>query len=83
MNYLMCRNGDCDNVVWCDADVIAITCSDCCVNLGIGNNITFGGQYMDALVSGIVWFGNTVVICIIACVVYCMFNQGGEQYGVC
>ena len=43
MNYLMCRNRDCDNVVWCDADVIAITCSDCCVNLGIDNNITFGG----------------------------------------
>ena len=45
MNYLMCRNGDCDNVVWCDVDVIAVTCSDCCVGLGIDNNITFGGQY--------------------------------------
>ncbi len=45
MNYLMCRNMDCDNVVWCDADVIAVTCSDCCVGLGIDNNITFGGQY--------------------------------------
>ena len=33
---------------------------------------------MDALVSGIVWFGNTVVICILACVVYCMVNKGGE-----
>ena len=75
MNYLMCRNGDCDNVVWCDVDVIAVTCSDCCVNLGIDNNITFGGQMMESLVSAIVWFGNTVVICIVACVVYCMFSN--------
>ena len=34
-----------------------------------------GGQMMDALVSGIVWFGNTVVICIVAIVIYCMFNN--------
>jgi len=39
---------------------------------------------MEGLVSGIVWFGNTVVICILAIVIYCMVNrtdgsnQGGE-----
>ena len=33
---------------------------------------------MESLVSAIVWFGNTVVICILACVVYCMVNKGGE-----
>ena len=34
-----------------------------------------GGQDMESLVSAIVWFGNTVVICILACVVYCMFSN--------
>ena len=33
---------------------------------------------MDALVSGIVWFGNTVVIGIVACVLYCMINKGDK-----
>ena len=33
---------------------------------------------MENLVSAIVWFGNTVVILIIAIVLYCMINQGGE-----
>jgi hypothetical protein len=30
---------------------------------------------MENLVSAIVWFGNTVVICILAVVIYCMFNR--------
>ena len=40
---------------------------------------------MENLVTAIVWFGNTVVICIAAMVVYCMINRtdgsnkGGEQ----
>ena len=34
---------------------------------------------MENLVTAIVWFGNTVVICIAAMVVYCMINKGGEQ----
>ncbi len=34
---------------------------------------------MENLVTAIVWFGNTVVICIAAIVIYCMVNQGGEQ----
>jgi len=33
---------------------------------------------MEDLITGIVWFGNTVVICIVAIVMYCMVNQGGE-----
>ena len=33
---------------------------------------------MESLVTGIVWFGNTVVICIAAIVIYCMLNKGGE-----
>ena len=45
MNNLICRKDECDNTVECDVDVVAITCSDCCVELGITNNITFGGQY--------------------------------------
>ena len=45
MNNLICRKDDCDNTVECDVDVIAVTCDKCCVNLGITNNITFGGQY--------------------------------------
>ena len=71
MNYLMCRNGDCDNVVWCDADVIAITCSDCCVNLGIDNNITFGGQ--DGIISishCMVWKHGCDMYCSVCCVLY-------------
>ena len=43
MNNLICRTMDCDNVVACDVDVVAVTCGDCCVGLGIDNNITFGG----------------------------------------
>ena len=34
---------------------------------------------MENLVTAIVWFGNTVVVCIAAIVIYCMVNQGGEQ----
>jgi len=30
---------------------------------------------MESLVTGIVWFGNTVVICIAAIVIYCMFSN--------
>ena len=37
---------------------------------------------MENLVTAIVWFGNTVVICIAAMVIYCMINQGEKQYGV-
>ena len=33
---------------------------------------------MESLVTGIVWFGNTVVICIAAIVIYCMLSKGGE-----
>jgi len=43
MNNLICRKDECDNTVECDVDVVAITCSDCCVELGITNNIAFGG----------------------------------------
>ena len=45
MNNLICRKDDCDNMVECDVDVVAITCSECCVELGVNNNIAFGGQY--------------------------------------
>ena len=44
---------------------------------------------MESLVSAIVWFGNTVVICILAVVIYCMFNrtdgsnERSKWYGVC
>ena len=34
---------------------------------------------MENLVTAIAWFGNTVVICIAAMVVYCMINKGGEK----
>ena len=42
---------------------------------------------MENLVSAIVWFGNTVVICIVAIVIYCMVNngsknEGSKQYGI-
>ncbi len=43
MNNLICRKNECDNIVECDVDVIAITCSDCCATLGVDNNIAFGG----------------------------------------
>jgi len=43
MNNLICRKDECDNMVECDVDVVAITCSDCCVELGVNNNIAFGG----------------------------------------
>ena len=43
MNNLICRKDECDNTVECDVDVVAITCSDCCVELGVNNNIAFGG----------------------------------------
>ena len=78
MNNLICRKDECDNVVECDVDTIAITCNECCATLGVDNNIAFGGQ-MEDLVTAIVWFGNTVVICIAAIVIYCMVNKGGKQ----
>ena len=81
MNNLICRKDECDNVVECDVDTIAITCNECCATLGVDNNIAFGGQ-MENLVTAIVWFGNTVVICIAAIVIYCMINKGGKQYGI-
>ena len=34
---------------------------------------------MENLVTAIVWFGNTVVMCIAVIVIYCMVNKGGEQ----
>ena len=40
-----CRKDGCMNFVTCDEDVIAVTCSECCVELGVNNNIAFGGQY--------------------------------------
>ena len=43
MVELICRDVDCDNVVVCDTDVVAVTCGDCCATLGVVNNITFGG----------------------------------------
>ena len=43
MNNLICRKDECDNVVECDVDVVAITCSECCASLGVDNNIAFGG----------------------------------------
>ena len=43
MNNLICRKDECDNVVECDVDIIAITCSECCATLGVDNNIAFGG----------------------------------------
>ena len=56
MNNLICRKDECDNTVECDVDVVAITCSDCCVELGITNNITFGGQYGEFSIShSMVW----------------------------
>ena len=36
---------------------------------------------MEDLITGIVWFGNTVVICIVAIVIYCMV-KGSKQYGI-
>jgi|TARA_R100001594_G_scaffold98044_1_gene132464 hypothetical protein len=43
MNNLICRKDECDNVVECDVDTIAITCNECCATLGVDNNIAFGG----------------------------------------
>ena len=37
---------------------------------------------MENLVTAIAWFGNTVVICIAAIVLYCMINKGSKQYGI-
>ena len=33
---------------------------------------------MENLVTAIAWFGNTVVICIAAMVIYCMINKGDK-----
>jgi len=34
MNDLVCKSEDCDVVVECEADVIAVTCSACCATIG-------------------------------------------------
>ena len=35
MNELTCRNENCDETVMCDEGVAAVTCSLCCVTMGI------------------------------------------------
>jgi len=39
------------------------------------------GVKMEDLVTAIVWFGNTMVICIAAIVIYCMVNNGSKNEG--
>ena len=35
MNELVCRNDDCDNVVVCEEEATAVSCSYCCATLGV------------------------------------------------
>ena len=55
MNNLICRKNECDNIVECDIDVVAITCSECCATLGVDNNIVFGGQNGFSQFNSSVW----------------------------
>ena len=35
MNELTCRNQNCEEIVTCDEEVVAVTCSHCCVTVGL------------------------------------------------
>ena len=35
MNELVCRNNDCENVVMCDEEATAVSCSYCNATLGV------------------------------------------------
>ena len=37
MNELECKTEDCSEVVTCDEDVSAVTCSMCCATIGVCN----------------------------------------------
>ena len=38
MNELTCKTETCDNTVICDTDAVAVTCSNCCVLVGVEIN---------------------------------------------
>ncbi len=38
MNELVCRNDDCNEVVVCEEEITAVTCSYCCATLGVCND---------------------------------------------
>ena len=38
MNNLVCNTEECESIIACDEDVVKVTCSNCCVTIGVTIN---------------------------------------------